>query len=381
MLFVADTGNNCIRAVSSSANVQTLAGSGTKGFQDGLGTMAKFSRPTGLASHPTDPTKLYVTDTANAKVRLIRSQRHSHQGEAAQVTSLWVNGTVRLNAPFDSVITSDGLVLYVSDREAQCIRRVSLETGIVTTLAGLMSDAEHSHLHNPVNVMKDTGTGLTKEDTEHTVRHTTSHLHDMLLEAHHRRLAPKDPGPKSLLLIMWWAVFTGTCLGVTIAAVVLLVLWWQYYGRSTMQRLRQVSTEAEVDVYAEDSPKKEPAPVSYSTNLEEYQQGGWLLGMMWPLAKRLLGHGRRVVIWGYVRLSPLVKGAAAQLARLMRQMSGLTGRTAWRLVAGSAQALISAVRAAFPAHMWERVKDAMEWMEQRGGLAGKVVISTGCEPF
>jgi hypothetical protein len=46
-LFVADTGNHCIRKISQGV-VSTLAGSNTAGYKDDFGTLARFTLPRAL---------------------------------------------------------------------------------------------------------------------------------------------------------------------------------------------------------------------------------------------------------------------------------------------------------------------------------------------
>lgn len=69
-LYVSDTGNNKIRKiVIASGAVTTLAGSGTAGAVDGIGTAASFYYPYGIT---TDGSKLYVSDDGNRKIRKIQ---------------------------------------------------------------------------------------------------------------------------------------------------------------------------------------------------------------------------------------------------------------------------------------------------------------------
>ncbi|MBW0432396.1 hypothetical protein HGB47_02075 [Leptospira yasudae] len=68
-LYVADTGNHKIRRIRISDNtVTTIAGSGTAGTQDGLGTAAKFNQPAHVIY---DSNALYVTDTNSNNIKKI----------------------------------------------------------------------------------------------------------------------------------------------------------------------------------------------------------------------------------------------------------------------------------------------------------------------
>lgn len=66
-IYVADTGENKIRKITSLGVVTTIAGSGSKGSTDGIGTSASFSNPHGIAVDSAG--NVYVTDTYNFKIR------------------------------------------------------------------------------------------------------------------------------------------------------------------------------------------------------------------------------------------------------------------------------------------------------------------------
>ena len=69
-IYVADTTNNLIRAISSAGDVTTLAGvQGVGGFDDGTGNGALFHQPEGLAVDSAG--SLYLADTANSTIRKI----------------------------------------------------------------------------------------------------------------------------------------------------------------------------------------------------------------------------------------------------------------------------------------------------------------------
>jgi sugar lactone lactonase YvrE len=66
-VYVADEDNNRIRKISPAGVVTTLAGSGSSGFVDGIGTAARFSYPVGVAVDSAG--YVYVADWGNNTVR------------------------------------------------------------------------------------------------------------------------------------------------------------------------------------------------------------------------------------------------------------------------------------------------------------------------
>jgi hypothetical protein len=68
-LYVADSLNHCIRKISRSGRVKTIAGNGERGHQDANGHKARFNHPTGLALAPGG--ELYVVDQGNSSLRTV----------------------------------------------------------------------------------------------------------------------------------------------------------------------------------------------------------------------------------------------------------------------------------------------------------------------
>ena len=134
-LYVADAGNNAIRKiVIATGEVGTLAGSATSGAANGTGTAATFNVPTGVA---TDGTALYVTDRSNSEIRKIVIATGVVSTVAGSTTTGSADGTgtaASFNRP--SGITTDGTFLYVTDFGNNLIRRVSISTAEVVTIAG-----------------------------------------------------------------------------------------------------------------------------------------------------------------------------------------------------------------------------------------------------
>ena len=120
ILYVSDTDNNAIRAIRLGDNtVTTLAGGSGAGFTDGVGTSARFNSPFGLAVMP-DGLSLLVVEQGNNAVRrvIIRGP------EIGRVTTVAGNGTrgfangvgsaALFNQPQGIVINRNGLA-FVSD--------------------------------------------------------------------------------------------------------------------------------------------------------------------------------------------------------------------------------------------------------------------------
>jgi sugar lactone lactonase YvrE len=68
-VYVADYGNNRIRKITPQGIVSTLAGTGTAGYLDGIGTTAKFNGPGGIAMDSKG--NLYVAEAGNNDIRKI----------------------------------------------------------------------------------------------------------------------------------------------------------------------------------------------------------------------------------------------------------------------------------------------------------------------
>jgi hypothetical protein len=139
-LYVSDTENNCIRKISSTGVVTTLAGDGNSGYIDGTGTNARFNKPCGIGLDSSS--NVYVADTGNHRIRKITP--------AGLVTTLAGNGTAGfLNATGTNAIFNAPQALgvdatfnvYVADTGNFRIRKIT-PAGVVTTLAGSGTSAQ-----------------------------------------------------------------------------------------------------------------------------------------------------------------------------------------------------------------------------------------------
>jgi hypothetical protein len=135
-LYVADTGNNRIRAVQSGA-ITTFAGTGTRGYSgdNGPATSASLNHPVALALDSTGA--VLVCDQDNGRVRRISA------GQITTIAGTGVQGfagdagpatAAQLNEPSGVVATSDGRI-FIADTANQRIRVISTG-GTISTYAG-----------------------------------------------------------------------------------------------------------------------------------------------------------------------------------------------------------------------------------------------------
>jgi sugar lactone lactonase YvrE len=137
-LYIADAFNSRIRKLTPSGGVTTLAGS-SKAFADGIGTAAKFNFPHGLAV--ANNGTVYVADTGNNRIRAITASGTVTTLAGSSTTGSFDGSgpSAQFRAPWDVVVDRTTGNLYVSDSQNQRIRRVT-PAGSVSTFATAMTD-------------------------------------------------------------------------------------------------------------------------------------------------------------------------------------------------------------------------------------------------
>ena len=133
-VYVADAGNNLIRKIDPSGNVSTLAGSGTGGSTNGKGTAASFYFPTGVAVDASG--NVYVADYFNNLIRKIDASGNvSTFAGSGSYGSNNGNGTSASFYRPQGVATDAAGNVYVADAGNNLIRKID-KSGNVSTLAG-----------------------------------------------------------------------------------------------------------------------------------------------------------------------------------------------------------------------------------------------------
>lgn len=117
-----------------SAKVSTFAGSKRGGATDGVGTAASFVTPQGIT---TDGRYLYVADNDNHKIRKIEIESgvvSTLAGSGAEGDADGIGEAATFRSP--SGITTDGKNLYVVDLDNHNVRKIEIASGTVTIVAG-----------------------------------------------------------------------------------------------------------------------------------------------------------------------------------------------------------------------------------------------------
>ncbi len=140
-VFISDSLNQRIRAVTPDGVIDTIAGTNARGYNGDNGALGTaFNYPSGLAVDSSGA--LYIADTENNLVRKI-AQPLTANARVTTIAGTGVGGfsgdggaarTAWLNYPRGVALDSQGDVL-IADSQNNRIRRIDLQ-GIITTIAG-----------------------------------------------------------------------------------------------------------------------------------------------------------------------------------------------------------------------------------------------------
>lgn len=138
-IYIADQGNNCIRRVSAAGVITTIAGTGAAGYSGdgGAATAAMLSTPVALAVDGGG--NVFVADQTNNRIRKISPTGIITTVAGSGATSGFSGDgfaatAALLSGPVGIAVTSSG-ALYIVDQMNNRIRMVN-PAGVISTVAG-----------------------------------------------------------------------------------------------------------------------------------------------------------------------------------------------------------------------------------------------------
>jgi hypothetical protein len=131
-LYVADTGNNEIRAITATGVVSTFVGSTTPGHANG--TSASFSGPSGIAIDSSGD--IFISDTGNNEIReaTLSGTVSTFSGQLTPGLVNGAPGSAKFSSPWQ-ISVGQGSILYVADSGNNVIREIT-SSGTAFTLSG-----------------------------------------------------------------------------------------------------------------------------------------------------------------------------------------------------------------------------------------------------
>ena len=162
VLYICDAENHCIRQMDAYVNTSnaqaittfaganppgTIPGYGTSGTADGTGSAARFNQPRGICIDASG--NFYVADYLNFTIRKITPAgvvtTIAGKAEVEGTTDNSDGDLVRFGGPWGIAMLDDNH-LVVTDSWNTNIRKVNINTGATTTIAGPTSGPSPSHV-------------------------------------------------------------------------------------------------------------------------------------------------------------------------------------------------------------------------------------------
>ena len=180
-IYIAEWGDNRIREISASTgDINTVAGDGTAGYagDGGAATSAELQTPGGVAVDSSG--NIYIADTFNYRIRKVTvstgiittvagNGTSGYSGDGGAATS------AELGYPSSVAVDGSGNI-YIADYTNSRIRKVTVSTGVITTVAGNGtagysgdgSSATSAELNYPWGVALDSSGNIYIADTSNS---------------------------------------------------------------------------------------------------------------------------------------------------------------------------------------------------------------------
>lgn len=150
-IYIADTGNHCLRQIDKNGIIRTIAGNGKEGNggKCGPSSIACLSRPGGVVVDNNN--NVYTNDYGNNRILRISPDGYFQQivgtGEYGRAGDGGVPLEAKLNKPYGLAVTADGYRLLIADYGNCCIREVDLRHNRIRTFLDFTTVVPHAGLY------------------------------------------------------------------------------------------------------------------------------------------------------------------------------------------------------------------------------------------
>ena len=178
-LYVLDVANNVVREITTDGVIHTVAGNGSAGYSGdgGQATAARLSSPQGIALDAAG--NLYIADSGNNVIRMVTTagviSTFAGNGTAGESGDGGPATAAMLNVPYGLVFDHSG-ILFVSDYGGNTIREITpdgkIYTVVGTGVGGYSGDggiATVAQLNLPRSIALDAAENLYIADTGNQV--------------------------------------------------------------------------------------------------------------------------------------------------------------------------------------------------------------------
>lgn len=158
-IYISDSANMRIRAITTDGIIQTIAGDGVAGYlgDGGSALTAELNNSKGQAAAPSGRIalgldgELYIADTLNQRIRVIDLttgviDTFAGNGTAGASGDGGPAAEANVFSPTDVAVGIDG-ELYIADTENSCVRVV--RDGVMSTFAGICTEGDYTGDNGP----------------------------------------------------------------------------------------------------------------------------------------------------------------------------------------------------------------------------------------
>lgn len=149
-VYFSELGSHRVRRLDADGSLSTVAGSGLPGSggDGGPGTLARLSRPSGLA---VAGDRLYIADSGNHRIRVLDLETGTIETVAGRGAAGFDGdggpaGDALLDGPWAVAVSGDEESLFIADTGNHRVRSVALTTLTITTAVGTGDDAFNGDL-------------------------------------------------------------------------------------------------------------------------------------------------------------------------------------------------------------------------------------------